>query len=185
MKRTTIWAIILTSVFLISCEVNSDENSYPSNVVDYDNSTSFEELFMLVSIKTSDSTYLVTKSIDSITIFVNNEFWSISNSSTIDTEDIVKTETSNYSYSNNKLNYLVVAKQQALTSDFSTIGDYAKYLNDQVTLNNGQYACLIASFQVTLNDGTRKKFAPYSYTIFTVESNTQNAYLGEIELKIY
>ncbi|MDA3854309.1 MAG: hypothetical protein PF444_08740 [Bacteroidales bacterium] len=186
MKKITFWAIILLSIYLVSCENNdSDYTSSPGNVVDYDNTTTFQEMFMLVNIKTSDSTYLVVESIDSLTIFVNNQFWAKANSNTIDTEHIIKNDSSNYSYTKNKLNYLVTAKQQALLSDFSTIGDYAKYLNDQISLKDGEYACLIESFQVTFNDGTRKKFAPYAYTIFTVEPNTYNAYLGEIELKIY
>ena len=186
MKNITFWAIILLSINLVSCEdIDSDYSSSPSNVVDYDNAITFQEMFMLVSIKTSDSTYLVVESIDSLNIFVNNQFWAKTNSNTIDTEYIIKTDSNNYSYTKNKLNFLVVSKQQALLSDFSTIGDYAKYLNDQISLKEGQYACLIESFQVTFKDGTRKKFSPYAYTIFTVEPDTYNAYLGEIELKIY
>jgi len=185
MKHLTIWTFIIFSICLTSCENSDEGDSYPNNVVDYANSTTFQELFMLLNIKTSDSTYLVTQSIDSINIIVNNELWAISNSNTIDTQDIVKTDGPDYSYSKNKLNYLVVAKQQALISDFSTIGDYAAYLNNQISLSDGQYACLIQSFQITLNDGTQQKFAPYAYTIFSVEPDIKNAYLGEIELKIY
>ncbi len=176
---------LLISLGIFGCESDDGYTDSPSNVVDYGNSTTFQEMFMLISIKTSDSTYLVTESIDSLNIYVNNQFWSCTNSSSIDTTHIVKTKGIDYYNSSNKINYLVVAKQNALISDFSTIGDYAKYLNDQITLKDGEYACLLESFQIKLNDGTSKTFAPYAYTIFTVEPDTYNAYLGEIELKIY
>lgn len=184
MKQLLFCALMACYLF-VSCDNEDGYSDSPNNVVDYGNSITFQEMFMLINIKTSDSTYLITESIDSLNIYVNNQFWASSRSNTVDTKHVVKTDSANYSHSKNKLNYLVVSKQQALLSDFKTVGDYSQYINNQISLKDGQYACLIESFQVKLNDGTKKTFAPYTYTIFTVDPDMHNAYLGEIELKIY
>ncbi len=84
-----------------------------------------------------------------------------------------------------KVNYLVLAKNSHLQTTFGTAGVYAAYLNSLLSLKPGEYACFIESFQVVLNDQTRKTYYPNVYKIFKIEENSRSAFAGEFEIKIY
>lgn len=154
-------------------------------VVSDSQNISFEELLLLINLKTSDSTYLVIPSIDSVDLFVNNIYWSTKNSVILDTSNIEKYALNNMFHTPNKLNYLVLAKKTDLQTDFNTAGEYAQYLNSLYELKPGEYACLINSFQILLNDNTIKTYHPITYKIFKVEENSYSAFVGEIEIKLY
>ncbi|MDD4575019.1 MAG: hypothetical protein PHI36_01180 [Bacteroidales bacterium] len=145
----------------------------------------FEELLLLINLKTSDSSYLVIPSIDSVNLFVNNFYWSTKNSVVLDTSNIEKYALNNMFHTSNKLNYLVLAKKADLQTNFNTAGEYAHYLNSLYQLKPGEYACLINSFQILLNDNTIKTYHPITYKTFKVEGNSYSAFVGEIEIKLY
>jgi hypothetical protein len=186
MKLKKIVYLLLGITFLFGCS-KADEplDTAERNVVSDETVIPFKEVFMLINLKTTDSTFLVVKSIDSVTIFVNNEFWSKSSSQPIDINEIDKSVNGNKYETANKLNYLLIASQTDVEKpDYTTAGDFARYLNAVYELKPGQYACLIESFQVTFNDNTVKKYYPFEYRIFKVETNSKSSYLGEIELKV-
>ncbi|MDR1182477.1 MAG: hypothetical protein LBL13_10920 [Bacteroidales bacterium] len=180
--------LILCITLLFGCSKRSEEDSSTSaerNVVSDETTTSFKEILMLINLKTTDSTFLVVKSIDSVTIFVNNKFWSQSSSQSIDINNIEKSVNGNKYETNNKLNYLLIAEQTDTEKpDYLRAGDFAQYLNESLDLKPGHYACLIESFQVTFNDNTVRKYYPFEYRIFKVEPDSKSSSLGEIELKI-
>jgi hypothetical protein len=184
--KKLVYLIFGTVFFLAGCK--KEDNSLSSaerNVISDETEIPFKEVLMLIHLKTTDSTFLVVKSIDSVTIFVNDKFWSKSSSQPIDITNIDKVINGNKYETGNKLNYLLIADQTTLEiPDYTTAGDFARYLNDVFELKPGQYACLIESFQVTLNDNTVKKYYPFEYRIFKVEENTGSSFIGEIELKI-
>jgi hypothetical protein len=172
-------------ICLFGCTKESDyQNTAERNVVSDETSISFKEMLMLISVKATDSTFLVVESIDSVTLFVNNQFWSKSSSQSVDIDNVDKLANGNRYETVNKLNYLLIADQTVETSNFTTAGDFAKYMNSFFELKPGEYACLIESFQVRFNDNTVKKYYPLEYRIFKVEANTERSFLGEIELKI-
>lgn len=144
----------------------------------------FEELLLLINLKTSDSSYLVIPSIDSVNLFVNNFYWSTKNSVVLDTSNIEKYALNNMFHTSNKLNYLVLAKKADLQTNFNTAGEYAHYLNSLYQLKPSEYACLINSFQILLNDNTIKTYHPITYKTFKVEGNSYSAFVSEIEIKL-
>ena len=177
--------LFLTSI-LFSCQRDGERDYNPqSDVISETEVLNLEEIFFLLNVKTSDSTYLVVKSIDSIRLFINTTLWSVCSSESIDTTYVDKKTSGNRWYSDKKINYLVVAQKNIEKPEFATAGDYAEYLNAIHILKQGEYALLIESFKITFNDNTSKRFYPYEYSIVTLEKNQRNLYAGEIELNIY
>lgn len=181
MMRKTIYFLFI-ALLAWSCEKSDSLSSADRNVVSDDNSVAFEELLILLNVRTTDHQYLVVKSVDSVTIFINNYFWTRINSQVVDTSKIEKVVVGNKCLSDKKLNYLILARQQAEPPTFNTAGDYADYLNSVYQLQPGYYACLIKSLQVTLNDGSKETFFPFEYTTFKVDPDSRSAFVGEIEI---
>lgn len=179
-----IFSLFLLGIFLIGCNFDDDYFYADSNVIPDSKDVPFKEIIFLTNLKTNDSTYVVVKEIDSINIYVNTFSWAKLNSTSIDTTKISKFIVNNRFESNNKISYLVVAKQEIPQSNFNTAGDYAQYLNSLYELQPGEYACLIESFQITLNDSTTVKYYPYSYKSFRVESNMRSVFIGEFDINI-
>lgn len=182
MKKTI--CLVLIALLLLNCTKDDYLNSADRNVITEDGSIPFEELLILINLKTTDSTYLAVQSIDSVNIFINNKYWTKINSQTIDLTKVEKSVVGNKYVTDHKINYLVVANQDIEEPDYTTAGEFAQYLNAAYELAPGEYACLIESFQVTFNDQTIKKFYPFEYKAFKVEQNLRSAFVGEIELKI-
>ncbi|MFY8108840.1 MAG: hypothetical protein ACOVO9_07605 [Bacteroidia bacterium] len=176
--------ILLLGLFIISCKKSDTLSSAERNVVSNSSSNPFKELLILINIKTSDSSYLVVKSIDSVNIFINNYYWTKINTEILDTSKVDKILIGNKYQTKNKINYLIIANQDIKQPEYTTAGDFAKYLNATYELKPGEYVCFIESFQLTFNDNTTKKYYPLKYTTFKVIENSRSAYVGEIEIKI-
>lgn len=181
MKR--LFFFFIASLLFVSCDNDSSNSAY-NNVVTDDNTIPFEELLLIVNVKLTDNSYLVVKSIDSLNIFVNNYYWAKLNSESLDVSKVNKIEVDNHYETNKKIDYLVIANRDINQPDYTTAGDFAKYLNDYYELKPGEYACLIESFQVTFNDNTTKKYYPLVYKAFKIEEDSRSAFVGEIELNI-
>lgn len=182
MKRLIYYLLI--GLLVGSCEKDDSLSSADRNVVSEDGSIPFEEILILVNIKTTDSTYLVVKSVDSVSVYINNYYWTQINSQTLDTSKVDKQLVGNKYITDNKINYLIIAKQYIEQPDYNTAGEFAQYLNAAYELKPGEYVCLIESFQVTFNDNSTKTYYPFEYTTFKVEQNLRSAFVGEIEIKI-
>jgi hypothetical protein len=167
----------------LACSTEGPYGPY-DNIVSDEEIVQFEELILLINLKISDSAYLVVKSIDSISLYVNGNYWTKVSSDTIDTSLIETYSYENMSITQQKINYFVAAEQDIEEISFTTAGDFAQYINNIYELYPGEYACFIESFQITLNDGTIKVFRPLKYEIFKIEENTKSAYVGEIEIYI-
>ena len=155
-----------------------------SNAVSETSQVDFEELNAIINIKTSDSTYLATSSIDSINIYINNQFWSMSSATSSNLEHLDRIEINNKLHAESKVNYFLLSQYTAEEIDFTTAGDYANYLNDQLDIEPGEYICFIESFTITRNNGSVEKHYPYEYRIFNIEDNQRSVSLGELELNI-
>ncbi len=176
--------ILLLGLFIISCKKSDTLSSAERNVVSNSSNNPFKELLILINIKTSDSSYLVVKSIDSVNIFINNYYWTKINTEILDTSKVDKILVGNKYQTKNKINYLIIANQDINQPEYTTAGDFAKYLNATYELKPGEYVCFIESFQLTFNDNSTKKYYPLKYTTFKVIENSRSAYVGEIEIKI-
>ncbi len=176
--------LLLTGLFILSCGKDDSLSSADRNVVSEDGTVPFEELLILINVKTTDSTYLVVESIDSVSIYINDLYWTKINSQSLDTSKIDKQTVGNQYLTENKINYLVIANQDIEQPDYTTAGEFAQYLNAVYELKPGEYACLIESFQITFNDNSIQTYYPYEYIIFEVDPNSKSAFIGEIEIKI-
>lgn len=176
-----------TLIVAIMPHCTKDDDFYSSpmrNVVSDEAVIPFEELLLLINLKTSDSTYLVVESIDSVRLYVNKNFWGQSNSKVLDTSKVDKTIDGNMFLTGKKINYLITSRQDVEPPNFNTAGDFAAYLNATNDLRPGEYACLIESFQVTFNDGSTQTYHPFEYGIFRVEENQRSAFVGEFQIHI-
>lgn len=149
------------------------------------NSASFEEVLMLIQVKTPAGQFLVAESLDSVQVFVNGSFWSVSQSEPIDTTRILKTQVGNIFQTQQAVTYLVSAKKsEEEIPDFNTAGEVAQYLNGIYEVAPGQYVCLIESFQVSGIDGNVESFYPLTYAAFNVQENRQSAFVGTITIQL-
>lgn len=177
---------LIVGAILIGCDQDDSFRAVERNVVSEDEAIiPFEELLILLNLKTTDSTYLVVESVDSVTIYINNYYWTQTSSEPVDTTKIDKSIEGNRFHAEKKLNYLVIADESIEQPEFSTAGEIAQFLNSAFDLKPGEYVVLIESFQVTFNDGTVKKYYPFEYRTFKVEKNSRSAFVGEIELTVY
>ena len=181
----TILAAVLIIIMLPQCSADDDFfRGQSRNIVSEDGVIPFEELLLLINVKTSDSTYLVVESIDSVRLYVNANFWGQTNSTILDTTIVDKTALGNRFVAADKINYLITARQDVEAPNLSTAGDYAAYLNAINELRPGEYACMIESFQVTFNDQSTQVYHPLKYGVFKVEENNRSAFVGEFEIHI-
>lgn len=175
--------IFIIMLLLSSCEKEDDfVSSAQRAVISDDESVSFESLTMLIHMKTADSTYLIVESLDSVSLYINNKKLKPINSHKIALDLVAKDTVANTFQSVNKMNYLLMSNQLFDEPEYTTAGDYARYLNDLFVLQPGQYMLLIESFRVTLADGSKKSFYPYEYRIIDIEKDKKSAYVGEIEI---
>lgn len=182
MRRLICFSLI--GLLVLSCDQDDALSSFDRNVVSENGTVPFEELLILIHIKTTDSTYLVVESVDSVSIYVNNFHWTKTNSQALDTSKVAKQTVDNKYIADEKINYLIIANQDIEQPDFNTAGEFAQYLNSAYELSPGEYACLIESFQITFNDNSKITYYPFQYTTFKVEENSRSAFVGEIEIKI-
>lgn len=176
--------LIPLSLFLLSGCGKEDSNA-SKNVVTENETIQFKEILLLLNIKTSDSTYLVVNTIDSVNLYINGSYWSKINSIPTDTTNIARFTIGNRTFTKNKLNYLIIASQDINEPNYTTAGEFSQYLNSFLDLETGEYACLIESFKIKSNDNSIQKYFPYVYATFKVTENTASAFAGEIEIKIF
>lgn len=167
-----------------SCDKSESLSNAQRSVVSNATSIPFEELLLLVNLKTTSGEFVVVEAVDSVNLYINNVHWAKSNSQSLDIAKLPKQEVGNKFISSRKVNYLVVAKRNLVMPDLSTAGEFADYLNAVYELKPGEYACWIESFQLTFNDGSTKTYYPFTYAPFRVEENNRSAFVGEIELII-
>ncbi|MCK6612326.1 MAG: hypothetical protein L6Q78_14955 [Bacteroidia bacterium] len=177
---------LLAFAFLLfgACSKDSSLPDGSEAVVSNSSSVSFEQLVLLLNVKTNDSAYLVVESLDSVNLYVNNAWWNKVSSLLVDTTRVDKISNGNRFLSNNKINYLVLAKQGIRVPALKTAGDFSTYLNSWYTIKPGDYACFIESFSVRFNDGSSKTYFPYKYIPFTIIPESASAFVGEIELQL-
>ncbi len=77
--------------FLLSaCETDDYSSPAEPNVVSSTSKIDFEELLILINIKTSAEHYQVVKQIDSVNIYINRQHWAKVSSLPLDTANIKK-----------------------------------------------------------------------------------------------
>lgn len=171
------------ALVLISCDKESTDR-VARNVVSASGDIAFEEILLLLNVKTQNEKYLVAESVDSIKIYINDFYWNTVTSVPLDISNIDKEQADDKYIADDKVNYLVISGREYNFPDFTTAGEIAQYLNSFYDLTPGEYVCFIESFSITFLDGSTQKFYPYAYTAFKVEKNSRSAFVGEITLKI-
>jgi CMP-2-keto-3-deoxyoctulosonic acid synthetase len=169
---------------VVACK-KDDSYSGGSGVVDNSTSVDFKSLMLLVNVKNSDTSFVVTEQIDSIELYLNDSFWTYATSEIYDTSKVAYTVQNNLKIASSQVNYLVLADRVETPLTTASAGDYAAYLNGVFDVNPGQYACLVKSFQLKFEDGHTETFYPNSYHVFEIKYGSSNAFVGNIELKTY
>lgn len=174
--------LILIGLACLSCE--KSDSSAARNTVIQDGSNVFEELSMLINLKSSDSSYVLVEKIDSVKLKVGDFFEVKTSSGSVDTTIFNSYPSGDFNVTGQKVNYLVLARPSLEPQDFSTAGEYADYLNKLLELKTGEYVCLLESIWISLADGTKRQYFPHVYTTFTVFEGAVTAYAGEITIEI-
>lgn len=184
MKAKIILIMTLSLLYLIGCKKASTE-SVDKNIVSETNTVKFREIVLLLSIKSTDTTYIVTDRIEQIQIKINDNIWGKFSSKIIDTTAIIKEIGNNYFESKTKTSYLIIAECTPDYGSFTTAGQYSSYLNSFLELEPGDYVCKIEELQLKGLNSQTATIKTSIFKNFTVLANTRSSFIGEIELKIY
>ncbi len=170
-------------LFVSSCQ-KSDYQEASDNIVSSVSNNRFEKLLILVNLKNTDSTYVLTEQVDSVEIYLNDQFLGSFTSSAVDVDLIASFPMENLNVTTQKINYLIQAEQDYSLIEVNTAGDYAAILNEHFEILPGDYVVLIKRFRMNDNTETPIEYFPYYYSNFTVESQSSSVYLGEITIEI-
>jgi len=178
--------IIIVAIVALLSACGADENeayTFEDAVIDT-YGTKFNELLFLVNIKNQNGNYIVSQTIDSIYLKVNQKTWGYFKTENVDTLiNGVSTEL-NFRTCSNKFNYLVIAGYKVSTDSINTAGEAVDFLLQRLVLTPGDYVCEIAEIQLTNIYGEKIKIKPRIFANFTVETGMTNAFLGEFEIVI-
>lgn len=170
MKKIITFTMFIS--FFISCNLfNSNDNNAAKD-------NNIPILQILFTIKTSDSTYLLTDKIDEIKISVDSINWGTYSSEVIDLnsfKNIIKVN--NFLSTKSKISYVVITDYMNIKNhpEFSKASDYSDFLNCANILEQGSHFCRIQEFRA---NGIYIK--PHIIQNFTVNSISKNIYIGEI-----
>jgi hypothetical protein len=190
MKYPLIIAILL---LFAGCNKTDDDSSYYHDLENTIYSTSgnveFEELlilfnFPIVSQNLNSDEYLITQNIDYIKLKINNRVWAELHNINTDLQMNSDGSVLNFEYSNEKVEYLVVAGRTFDETDLFTAGDFAEALNGFLTLDPGTYVCEIAEIQITNSLGESVTAYPHIFQEFTLEADTKSLLLGEFDIEL-
>lgn len=177
-------ALGIISIIIFICS-SCAKDLASANVVTSGETVEFKELLLLINLKSSDSTNLVTTQIDSIKISVNNKPWSISASDPLDTTKIDAFVQNGNLVTYTDLQYLIRAEKQIDSTNLNTAGGIANYLVNLYELKAGEYACLVESIYFKSSSGVQYTLHPMKYLIFSVEENATSAFVGEFTINTY
>jgi hypothetical protein len=181
MKKLIIFCLAVLA--LASCD-DDDLGPNNPNVVADENLIELEELVLLVTIQNANGQYLAVQSIDSLAIYVNNQFWAKPASEPLNLDGIETEAVNGLPYSEEPLSYLVLAEQTTTDYNFETAGEYADYLTSSLVLEPGDYVVYLDSLTITLADGTTQTYYPRLYKVISVQENKRSVYVGEFTLTL-
>lgn len=182
-KRFIIFGLFGALIFLGNCTKNDYEKAN-GNIIDNDPGVEFKELLILVNIKNSDSTYVISEQLDSMEIYVNGSFFGTFSSSVVDTGLISTQSVDNFDVTSQKVEYLVQARPNYSLVEANSAGDFAEIMNGKYEFLPGDYVLLLKGFQMEDNTGTLVQYYPYLYANFTILQESSTVYLGEITIEI-
>ncbi len=187
MRHLTALSLIAGLLTTTGCEDSDDPvDIAQTRVVSDGSSSSFEEVILLVNLQDENGNPILVSHIDSITLFVNGEFWATVSTDTIDTSIFEQSESGDFLVTNRKVSHYASSRQQNVdgVEFFQTAGEFALLLNESFDLDPGEYLCLVSSVKLRDKDGNLRTFHPYVYQSFTVDENQSSAYLGEIDITL-
>lgn len=156
------------------------------SVINYDEDTinrAAEELSFQMTVQTDSGRYLSYDVLDSIILFVNDEYWRTvpSLSSPLSTDNIVL-EDSIYT-SSDRVEYSVLVDAGEVTR-YSTGGEFADLLNDELRLYPGSYLFEIQTIYIHNSDSSVVKIDVDYVTSFEVPLNARSVYSGNYQIQL-
>lgn len=175
----------------MACEDENEAWSYNSSSTIYsdENTTSFREILLVLKpyvMEDGQKKYVVADEISNISLTINDKFWGTFNSYSINPSLYGNTSLSgNYMVSDSMVRYPVIAPYQITKDTLTTAGEYAKLLNNLMTLEPGFYFCRLSSFEVKDVNGETHSFETNIMQAIEIKENTRSAFLGEFEVLIF
>lgn len=157
-----------------------------TRVVSSSSSTAFSEIIMLVNLFDEAGDPILVSRIDSLRLYVNGEYWSTVSSDSMDLRPFDTLSTGVFNTTDRVVSHYVSSVEEELKgiNDFSTVGEFAVFLNESYDLAPGEYLCFIESIKVTDVNGVLRTYYPYAYQPFTVDEDKKSAYVGEIDITL-
>lgn len=186
MQRKTIFPLFISGLLMINLSCNREEDglNYTGDaVVSYDTFIpKLDQLILLLSLKIDDY-YIVTPTVDSLYIQLNNNAWGVYQGPGHDTTGLKVQSYQGFWVSQQPVKYLVVADYTTQGINFTTAGEYADYLN-QAAIEPGSYVGELKQMTIIGQDSAAVKLTPHLYFPFEVSEDDYSLYLGEYEIVV-
>ncbi|MFB6342095.1 hypothetical protein ACE1ET_10240 [Saccharicrinis sp. FJH62] len=175
--------IILPIVNSCSTQGTSDYISFDDVVVDDpDSPNKFRQITFVISLKDEENGYLNLERIDSVKLFVDARYWGCFSSELHDTTGLTSQVINDLSYSDKKIDYLVVAPYDYSPDELETAGQFVQYLKDRIVLTPGAYVCEINKIKYSNHNKEFLDRKVQVFSDFTVVENATSSYVGDIEI---
>lgn len=189
MKTNTL--LLLSGIMiLLSC---SKEDYYPfpysneSTIYSESDDTRFREFLIILKPYievNNEKKYLVTDTILNVGININGKDWGKFSSFDIDTSLFIKETENKYKVTSDIIKYSVIAPYQTSKDILTMAGEYSDMLNNYLILEPGFYICEIKSFEIKLNDGSKRKIDTFIVELIEIKENSRSTFVGEFEILI-
>lgn len=130
--------------------------------------------------------YVVADGLTDLYLKVGNNVWGPTDSYEVNSSEITDTEEfGGYVTTLQKATYPFLVSLKVSIDDFTTAGEYAALVRDELNLKPGSYICRIASFSIPNADGEQVNIpTPLLWGTLDVQSNYVSASLGEFEVEV-
>jgi len=172
---------------LCSCASNSDSGSGDpvgfSGIVG-SNNTALSEIVFTLDLVYEDSLYLLTDSLFSLELYLNNREWGSFTSTTIDTTGFESVKDQGNLMTNDPVQYLFVTNDQSGKDSLNTAGDYSIALRKLLSIQPGDYVAEIRYVSWINNDGELVKRPVRDLIPFTLTADMRSLYIGNFTSNI-
>ena len=187
------FAILGTLFFLLTfSSCTSDPGSYyydDPTIYSESNKTLLSEVILFLKpyfVHEGEKVYVVSNSVENITLKINEKTWKSPNSFEVDTIHLKHKETiSEYRITSENLCYPASINIVDYPKTLETAGQYADILTDHIYLKPGTYIFQLVSFDIKDASGNLKTiYTPTLFLALEVKENYASINLGEFEIEI-
>lgn len=173
---------ILTCLLISACFACDEDALYQpegfEGIVSSDGSSLLSEIVFTLDLTYQDSLYLLSDSLFSLEIYLNNREWGTFTSTPIDTTAFRSVRRDGSLLSLYPVEYLFVTNSPSSIDTLETAGDYSRALRELLSLSPGDYVAEIRSVSWVNAEGETVQRPIRDVIPFTLTEDTESLYLG-------